>query len=140
VRQLLLLLEHVLLKDAAVPADDRDRADVVEAPHPPRVRELDHVVGALDVGGEHRLAGGLDVVDGGEVEEVVDRLVELLDAEPRLRQVAGHRRDVALGRPEAPGQVLDLPAGALADEHVDGPFALQELPDQGACPRSRWLP
>jgi hypothetical protein len=110
VRQLLALLEHVLLEDAPVPTGDRDRADVVEAPHPPRVRELDHVVGALHVCREHRLAGDLDVVDGREVEEVVDRVLEALDAEPRLRHVAVHRGDAPRGRAEALCEGVHLPA------------------------------
>ena len=43
---------------------------------------------------------GFDVVDGREVEEVVDRLVEALDAEAGLREVAGHRHDPSLGGAE----------------------------------------
>ena len=49
VRQLLALVEHVLLEHALVVAGHRDRAGVVEAPDLVRVRELDHVLRALHV-------------------------------------------------------------------------------------------
>jgi hypothetical protein len=87
-RQALPLVEHVLLEYAVVLARDRDRADVVEAPNVVGVRELDDVLRAVDVRALGGLLIGLDVVNGGEVEQVVDRLVEAPDPEPRPRQVA----------------------------------------------------
>ena len=75
VRQLLLLVEHVLLEHALVGAGDRDRAGVMEPPDVVRVREVDDVAGALDIGALGGLLLGGDVVDRGEVEEVVDLLV-----------------------------------------------------------------
>ena len=90
-----------------------------------RVGELDHVLGALDVRLLHGLLVGRHVVDRGEVEEVVDRLVEALDAEPRLGQVAGHRHDPALLAPSRCDERVELAARALAHEHVDGAVALR---------------
>jgi hypothetical protein len=52
-------------------AGHRDRAHVVEAPDPVGVRERDHVPGPLDVRPLGGVLVGLDVVDRGEVEEVV---------------------------------------------------------------------
>ena len=99
VREALPLVEHVLLEDALVLAGDGDRAGVVEAADLDRVGELDHVLRALDVRPLHGLLVGGHVVDGGEVEEVVDRLGEPLDAEPRLGQVAGHGDDAPSSAP-----------------------------------------
>ena len=87
-RQPLPLVEHVLAEEALELAGHRDRAGVVEAPHLDRVGELDHVARAIDVGAPQRILVGLHVVDRGEVEEVVDLLVEALDAEPFLGEVA----------------------------------------------------
>ena len=102
---------------------------MVEAADVVGVGELDHVLGAVHVGADRVLLGGLDVVDGGEVEEVVDLLVEALDAEAGLGEVARHRHDAVAGV-QALGQRVDLAAGALAHEHVDRPLALQELLDE----------
>ena len=118
VGQLLALVEHVLLEDALVVAGHRDRADVVEAPDLVRVRELDHVLRALDVRALRGLLVGLDVVDGRQVEEMVDRLVEVLDAErrasrgrppparssPRERRAAGRARRASRASPRAPAR------------------------------------
>jgi hypothetical protein len=85
VREALALVEHVLLEDALVLPGDGNRAGVVEAPDVDRVGELDDVLGPLVVGLLHGVLVGGHVVDGREVEEVVHRLLEALDAEPRLR-------------------------------------------------------
>ena len=99
-RQPLALVEHVLLEHAAVVAGDGDRAGVVEAADVVRVGELDHVARALDVRPLGGQLVGLDVVDGGEVEEVVDLRVggqdRVVDAQAGLGQVARHRDDPAL--------------------------------------------
>ena len=130
VGQLLALVEHVLLEHALVVAGHRDRAGVVEAPDLVRVRELDHVLRALDVRALRGLLVGLDVVDGRQVEEVVDRLVEALDAEPGLREVARHRHEPPLGGVEPLGQRVELAARALAYQRIDGAIALQQLGHQ----------
>ena len=130
VGQPLPLVEHVLLEDAAVLAGHRDRAGVVEAAHLVRVRELDHVARAVHVRPLRGLLVGLHVVHRGEVEEVVDRLVEALDPQPGLGQVAGHRHDPSLGSVEALHERVELAARALAHQHVDGALALEELGHQ----------
>jgi hypothetical protein len=103
---------------------------VVEAPDLVGVRELDHVLRALDVGALRALLVGLNVIDGRQVEEVIDRLVEVVDAEARLREVTGHGDDPPLGGAEALHQRVELPARPLAYEHVDGALALQQLGDE----------
>ena len=127
--ELLALVEHVLGERAVVAARDGDRGDVVEDARANLVGELDRVLRAADV--EHRvlrLVGG-HVVDGREVEEVVDageRLAILLgDAEQGLGQVADHRLDAVSGAP-ALDQLVEPLAGALAHEHVDVPLALEQ--------------
>jgi hypothetical protein len=104
------LIEHVLLEHALVLAGHGDRAGVVKTPDLDRVGELDHVPGALDVRPLHRLLVGGHVVDRGEVEKVVDRLGEALDAQGRLGQVAGHRNDPPLWRAEALDERVQLAA------------------------------
>jgi hypothetical protein len=125
VGQLLPLVEHVLLEDALVVPRHRDRAGVVEAAQVVRVGELDDVLRPLDVRLLGRLLVRLDVVDGGQVEEMVELLVEAFDPESRLRQVAGHRDDPSVLGAEALRQRVQLPARALTHERVDGALALQ---------------
>ena len=130
VGQGLPLVEHVLLEHALVVARHRDGARVVEAPDVVRVRELDHVLRALDVRALGGLLVGLHVVHGREVEEVVDLLVDALDAEPRLRQVAGDRDDPSLLGTQALDERVELAPRALPHEHVDRAIPLQELGDE----------
>ncbi len=101
---------------------------MVEAADLVRVCELDDVAGPLDVRAARALLVGLHVVDGGEVEEVVDALVEALDAEAVLGQVADHRHD-ALLRAEPLGERVEAPARPLADERVNRarPVASEQL-------------
>ena len=112
--------------------------DVVEAPDVVRVRELDDVTRSLDVGLLHRLVVGGHVVDGGEVEEVIDLLENPSTPKRRLRQVAGHRHDPVAGI-QSLRERLDLAARPLAHERVDGPLPLEqfldEVPaDETCCP------
>ena len=107
------LVEHVLGEDAAVQAGRRDRADLVEMTRVHGLGELDGVPGALDVG--HPLAVGVggEVIDGGEVEEVLDLAVELgdlvlVEAEPLLGQVADDRDDSLVVGAEAGAQLVEL--------------------------------
>ncbi len=127
VGQRLPLVEHVLLEDALVVARHRDRAGVVEPADLVRARELDDVLRALHVGALGRLLVGLDVVHGRQVEEVVDLLVEALDAQARLGEVPGHGHDPAVLGAEPLDQGVELAARALPHERVDRALALQQL-------------
>ena len=96
--QVLGLVEHVLQPESLVEAGGGDRTDHVHPPGLDRVRELDHVPGALDVRDLLRLGVRGHVVDRREVEEVVDLAVEpaevrVRDAEARLREVSDDRDD-----------------------------------------------
>jgi hypothetical protein len=133
--ELLGLLEHVLAERAVVEARGGDRARVVEAAGPDRLGELDRVARAVDVGGLLALGIGGEVVDRGEVEAVLHLALELRqvgggNAQLRLREVA-HDRDDAL-RVLAPArpQLVELPDRALAHQHVDVAFALDEPVDE----------
>ena len=130
VRELLALVEHVLAEQALVAAGDGDRGRVVEAADVDRVRELDDVARALDVRAHHRVLVGGHVVHRGEVEEVVDLLVEGVDAELLLRQVARHG-DEAVARAERLAQVVEPAARSLAyqREHLRV-VALEQLLDE----------
>ena len=130
VRQLLVLVEHVLLEHALVGARHGDRADVVEAANFVRVGEVDHVPGALHVGFLGGVLVGFHVVDGRQVEQVVDLLREVLGSQLVLEQVAGHGDDPPLLRTQVLSQRIDLPARAVPHEYVHGPVAPQQLLDE----------
>src|SRR5262249_3774818 len=77
------------------------------------------------------------VVDRRQVEEMVHLPAELIDpvgaAEPLLGEVADHRNDAALLGAPAASELLQTPAGPLADEHVDRPLTLEQPLDQVAA-------
>ncbi len=126
VRQLLALVEHVLAEQALELPGHRDRRRVVEAADVMRVHELDHVARALHVGAHHVVLARGHVVDRREVEEVVDLLVEVLDAQRVLRQVT-HDGDEPIARVELLAELVEPATGALTHEGVDRPLALQQL-------------
>ncbi len=136
VLDLLGLVEHVLSEGALVEAGRRDRADHVEALGVELLGELDRLTSALDVGDALALRVGGHVVDRRQVEEVVDPPPQLVDliaaAKVLLGKVPDHRHDPVLVRPPAAPQLLEPPARALADEHVDRALPLKQLLDQVA--------
>ena len=129
VRELLALIEHVLAVETLELPRDRDRARVVEAAHVDRVRELDDVARAVDVRPRHALLVGRHVVDRGEVEEVVDRLAEPVDAEALLREVADDRYEAIAGA-QLVTQLVEPAARSLPHQGVDRPVASQQLLDE----------
>src|SRR2546427_11586356 len=92
-----LFRSHVLAEEAAVSARDGDRASVVKTLRAQLVREVDRVLSSFHVRSTVGLLVRGHVVDGRQVEEVVDareRLRVLLgDAQLRRRQVAYHRHN-----------------------------------------------
>ena len=137
----LALVEHRLVERPVVLPGDRDRADLVEAAHPQRLGELERVSGAPDV---HRLVGlvvGRQVVDRGEVEEVVDAaavLVDpgLVDAEPVGSEVADDGHD-PVGVPHLDHR-LQTGERPLADQREDRALAMvEQLLDQVSSDESR---
>ncbi len=94
--QLLALVEHVLGEQALVLAGDGDRGDVMQVLGVDRASQFDGVRRAADVDRRVQLGRRRHVIDGGEVEEVLDLAAQLghlllLDAEQRATQVADHR-------------------------------------------------
>src|SRR6185312_10794032 len=134
VHERLPLVEHVLAEDASVCAGDGDRGGVMEAAGLQRAGDGDGVARALDVcEAVLRLARG-HVVDGGEMEEVVDRaaqLRDLLGVEPqqRLTQVSEHRPDPP-GAPPAMDQRIEPSDRLRPHEHVDLSLAGEQPFDQ----------
>jgi hypothetical protein len=99
-------VEHLLGEPAAVVARHGHGRHVVQAAHVERGREVEHVPGAVDVRGDARVVVGRDVVQRGEVHEVVDgagQLGELLvaDAEALGPHVADEVADLLGGGPVA---------------------------------------
>ena len=98
---------------------------VVEHADVEAVREVDGVLGAGDVDLRVALLVRSHVVDGGEVEEVVDAREVALHAELGLREVADDRLD-PVGVTPALDELGELVARALAHEDVDVTFALEQ--------------
>ncbi len=146
--QALALVEHVLVEDAPVGARDGDRGHVVQALGVDRARQLDGVRGAADVDRRVALGGGRHVIDGRQVEEMVDLAAQLrdallLDAQQRAAQIADHRLDALRRRgpgDDAPArdQVVEPRGRAVAHEHVHLALAqLEQLLHQTATDEAR---
>ena len=136
------LVEHVLDPDALVEAGGGNRADLVEAARLERPAELDRVARPLDVGDLLRLGIGGQVVDRGEVEEVVDfpphrHQVLLRDTESGLGEIAGDRDDPGPVGAEAGPQLLQAAARPGPHQGVDRPLPLQQFLDQIAADETR---
>src|SRR5688500_3914534 len=135
--EVLGLLEHVLAPRALVEAGGGDRADGVKAAGLDLLGELDRVAGALDVRDLLALGVGRHVIDGREVEEVVDVAAQALDvfvadAQARLGEVADYGNDAVLGCAPPAAQFLEAPARSLADQHKDGALAFEQALDEVA--------
>ncbi len=144
--QALALVEHVLGEHALVGAGDGDRGHVVKAPRADRPSQLDRVGGAADVHRRVALGRRGHVVDGRQVEEVLDRPAQLLhlfliDPQHRPAQVAEHGLHTLLdGRsrdhPPALDQLVQAARRFVAYEHVHLALALfqdalhQAAPDE----------
>jgi hypothetical protein len=136
--ELLGLVEHVLAEHAFVEAGRRDRAHVMERARADRRREIDRVTRALDVRGLLLFGRSLQVVDGREMEEMVDLALELSqvrvrDAELRLAEVADDRDDLALVRTELLAQRSELLLRSAAHQRVDRLATLVQVGDQEAA-------
>ena len=115
--QALGLVEHVFAEHAFVQAGRSDRADVVQVAGIDRLRELDRIARAFDVDLHLRLFVGREVVDRGEVVQVIDLPLQLLDVVGRDAELL--RREVAEDRTGA--RLRDAPVG---EQVVDLAFAL----------------
>ena len=139
--ELLTLVEHVLAEVAVVVAGGGHRGDVVQVADLQRVGQVDGVLGPLDVEPLVGLVVGGHVVDGREVEEVVDVAGQSLDvlvghAEPFLAQVTDHRPD-AVGAAPALDELVEATAGPLPDQYGDLALSLEQSLDQEAADESR---
>ena len=133
--EVLGLVEHVLAEHAVVESGGGDGTHVMEAADGQRLRALHRVPRAVDVGRLLLFGARLQVVDGGQVEEVLDLALELLqvgvgDAEILLRQVADDGDDVLVGRAPFGPQRVELLQRPLAHQNVDRLAALQQLADE----------
>ncbi len=73
----LCLFEHVLPEQARIQAGGRDGADVVKAPGPDILGEPDRMGGAVHVDLDLAFRIGHEIVDGGQVEDMMDLPFEL---------------------------------------------------------------
>ena len=130
------LLEHVLAKYAVVQPGRRDRAHVMEATRLDRLGEGEGVGDAGHIGGHDLLRRSFEVVDRGEMEEMVDFALELArvlgrNAEIGLGDIAlDHRHAFGAGAPEL-FQSCDQLRRRLIDKDVNRlTVALEQPPDK----------
>mmetsp|Transcript_13045 Transcript_13045/g.52044 ORF Transcript_13045/g.52044 Transcript_13045/m.52044 type:complete len:688 (-) Transcript_13045:2028-4091(-) len=134
--EVLGLVEHVLAEHAFVEARRGDRTHVMHMAGLDGLRKLDHAARALDVDGHLRLFIGREVVDRGEVVEVVDLALEAFDHVGRHTQLlAGEvpvdRDRAGLGDPPEGQQLGQLGRAFLAHQEVDRAAApCQQLLDE----------
>ena len=122
--EVLGLVEHVLAEHALVHAGRGDRGNVLEDAGLDLVGERHRVLRAVDVGDDLALCVRLQVVDGRQVEEMLDLagqflLVGLGHSEHRLAQVTDDRHGTFLGGLPVLEQRRHLVEALLAHEEVD---------------------
>ncbi len=134
--QPLALVEAILAKFALVRARYRDRGHVVQASRPQRPRQFHRVVCAAHVDRRIELHRRGHVIHGGEMEEVIDRAVELgylliCQSQQRLAQIPddgmnapAHRR--LRGPFPALDQLVQASERVFAHQNVDLALALQQ--------------
>ena len=120
--QALAGVEHVLGEHAVVIAGHRHRGDVVQAARVDVRGQLDDLPGALDVGQDAHLVVRGDVVEGGEVHDVIDFAAQVIagvvgDPESVRGQVTAHQFDPAGVRP-ATHEVGQPVPGGIPDQEV----------------------
>jgi hypothetical protein len=135
------LLEHVLAEGAVVHARRGDRAHVVESARRDRLGKADRIARAVDVGELLVLRARGDVVNRGQVEEMVDLALEFPHvgggyAEPGLSEVAKDADHLFLVRIPMGAHRRELLLRALAHEDVDRLPALEQVRDEEAADES----
>ena len=128
-------LEHVFAEHAFVHPGRGNRADMLEAAGADRIGQRDRIPRAVDVGGDLFFGAGLEVVDGGEMEEMLDLavqrfLVGLGHAQQRTRQIA-HDRDRA--------RVVDTPVSVERLDLFGRAFFAHQKVDDGATALEQFL-
>ena len=99
--QRLRLVEHVFTEDPVVKSRGGDRTHVMEGSRANRPRETHRVPRALDIGrGLHRRVGG-EIVNRGEMEEMVDAAFQFLHVFCGKSEIGAQQ--VALDRERAVG-------------------------------------
>jgi hypothetical protein len=132
--EVLGLVEHVLPENTFVHPRRGNRADVLETSGMNRVRERHRIPRSVDVGCDLLFGIRRQVVDSGQMEEVLDAVVELVlvflgYAEHRLRQVAHNRHRAAVVDAPVCVQCLDLLRRSLfSHQEVDDAAAVCEQP------------
>ena len=122
--EVLGLVEHVLAEHALVHAGRGDRGDVLEHAGLDLVGERDRVLRAVDVGDDLAFCVRLQVVDRGQMEEMLDLagqflLIGLGHAEQCLAQVTDDRHGTFFGGLPVLEQRRHLVEALLANEEVD---------------------
>jgi hypothetical protein len=133
--QALGLVEHVFAEHARVQACRGDGTGVVEATGLDAGGELDGVACAFDVGNLLRFGVRRQVVDGRQMEEVLDLAGQGLGLRRRkpelgLGKVAGDGDHPAPVPAHLAGDGIELLFRPLAHQDMDAAFALQQLADQ----------
>ena len=127
--------EHVLAEHAVVEAGGGDRAHVVEALGTHGLGELNGMTRAPNVCDLLRFSACLEVVDRGQMEHMLDLALELAqvgvgDAQIFLAEITDDGNDLLVGRTPFVAKRIELADRCLADKHVDGLSALQQIANQ----------
>src|SRR6056297_1531732 len=142
VMETLCLLEHVFPKGALIEPGRCDRRGVMETARLNLFCSLDRVSGTVQIGGLIAFSICTQVIDCGQLEEVIDfalqRLCILLgNSQPRFGQVAGDCNDsLGMVGPTVLDQLIEFLLGSSAHQDVHGPLAFQQTVDQIAADKT----
>jgi len=116
---------------------------VVEALRADGVGDRDGVARAVDVDPDLLLGARLEIVDGSEVEEMIDLAFELAevglgDAESRLDEIALDRQGAGLVDAPVLERLRHFRSGLVASEEIDdGALAREDLLDETLADEAR---
>jgi hypothetical protein len=136
--QILRLVEHVLAEDAGVKAGHRDRTGVMKTPGLDLAGQLQRIARAADVRLDLAFSIGGKIVDGRQVEEVLDLPgqcppLSRADAEQGLRQVAADCVQPLAVISEAHAQFVELLLRPLAHQAIHLALAREQFEQQMAA-------
>ena len=129
------LIKHVFAEDARVQPCRGDGAGVVEHACPDGSRQVQRMLGAIDVGGTLRFGAGSQVVDRGQVEEMLYLARQRAQLRRRhatlgLGHVAMDHFDASQVPARFLGNGIELLLRILAHQYVHSATALQQVGDQ----------
>ena len=136
------LLEHILAEGALIEPRRRDGTEMVEPARADGFRQRHGIARALDICRHLHFRIGAEVVDRGQMKEMIDLAFQGFDiaarkAEPRLADVALERDGALCARVPVFAQRFDALRGRVAHQEIDGGVTpLQKRPHQPLADKS----